>query len=197
MEGSDYIKASFIDGYKYRAAYIATQGPRAHTSENLWRMLWERNSTIIVLLTKLKEMGREKCFQYWPNEWSVRYDCLVVDPIAEYNMPQYILREFKISDSRDSSRGRFVSSSLWTGQSKAFPKFPHARILRTQRTAMVQTETEDQYIFINDALLEHFICGNSEVPARSLHSHLQRLLIAPIAPDQPTGMELEFKKLNN
>ncbi|XP_059481431.1 receptor-type tyrosine-protein phosphatase alpha-like [Neocloeon triangulifer] len=24
MEGSDYIKASFIDGYKYRAAYIAT-----------------------------------------------------------------------------------------------------------------------------------------------------------------------------
>jgi netrin-G3 ligand len=26
-----------------------------------------------------------------------------VDPIAEYNMPQYILREFKVTDARDGS----------------------------------------------------------------------------------------------
>lgn len=58
IEGSDYINASFIDGYRYRAAYIATQGPLSDTTEDLWRMLWEHNSTIIVMLTKLKEMGR-------------------------------------------------------------------------------------------------------------------------------------------
>jgi protein tyrosine phosphatase len=63
-EGSDYINASFIDGYKYRAAYIATQGPLAHTAEDLWRMLWEHNSTIIVMLTKLKEMGRVRHKKY-------------------------------------------------------------------------------------------------------------------------------------
>lgn len=39
---------------------------------------------------------QEKCFQYWPHERSVRYQCYVVDPIAEYNMPQYKLREFKV-----------------------------------------------------------------------------------------------------
>lgn len=60
-------------------------------------MLWEHNSTIVVMLTKLKEMGREKCFQYWPHERSVRYQYYVVDPIAEYNMPQYKLREFKVN----------------------------------------------------------------------------------------------------
>nr|CAI5867396.1 unnamed protein product [Callosobruchus analis] len=91
VEGSDYINASFIDGYRYRKAYIATQGPMADTTDDLWRMLWEHNSTI------------EKCHQYWPSERSVRYQCFVVDPIAEYNMPQYILREFKVTDARDGS----------------------------------------------------------------------------------------------
>ncbi|XP_014844156.1 PREDICTED: receptor-type tyrosine-protein phosphatase delta-like isoform X17 [Poecilia mexicana] len=101
VEGSDYINASFIDGYRQQRAYIATQGPLAETTEDYWRMLWEHNSTIVVMLTKLREMGREKCHQYWPAERSARYQYFVVDPMAEYNMPQYILREFKVTDARD------------------------------------------------------------------------------------------------
>ncbi|XP_053100714.1 receptor-type tyrosine-protein phosphatase F isoform X4 [Hemicordylus capensis] len=101
VEGSDYINASFIDGYRQQKAYIATQGPLAETTEDFWRMLWEHNSTIVVMLTKLREVGREKCHQYWPAERSARYQYFVVDPMAEYNMPQYILREFKVTDARD------------------------------------------------------------------------------------------------
>ncbi|XP_030134804.1 receptor-type tyrosine-protein phosphatase F isoform X14 [Taeniopygia guttata] len=101
VEGSDYINASFIDGYRQQKAYIATQGPLAETTEDFWRMLWEHDSTIVVMLTKLREMGREKCHQYWPAERSARYQYFVVDPMAEYNMPQYILREFKVTDARD------------------------------------------------------------------------------------------------
>ncbi|XP_036926813.1 receptor-type tyrosine-protein phosphatase delta isoform X14 [Sturnira hondurensis] len=101
VEGSDYINAGFIDGYRQQKAYIATQGPLAETTEDFWRMLWEHNSTIVVMLTKLREMGREKCHQYWPAERSARYQYFVVDPMAEYNMPQYILREFKVTDARD------------------------------------------------------------------------------------------------
>ncbi|XP_068449272.1 protein tyrosine phosphatase receptor type Fa isoform X4 [Clinocottus analis] len=101
VEGSDYINASFIDGYRQQKAYMATQGPLAETTEDFWRMLWEHNSTIVVMLTKLREMGREKCHQYWPAERSARYQYFVVDPMAEYNMPQYILREFKVTDARD------------------------------------------------------------------------------------------------
>ena len=60
---------------------------------------------------------QEKCAQYWPSERSARwetsffsvciffsyffllcrYQYFVVDPLAEYNMPQYILREFKVT----------------------------------------------------------------------------------------------------
>ncbi|XP_033838510.1 receptor-type tyrosine-protein phosphatase S-like isoform X1 [Periophthalmus magnuspinnatus] len=101
LEGSDYVNASYIDGYRQQRGYIATQGPLAETTEDFWRMLWEHNSTIVVMLTKLREMGREKCHQYWPAERSARYQYFVVDPMAEYNMPQYILREFKVTDARD------------------------------------------------------------------------------------------------
>jgi len=43
---------------------------------------------------------QDKCHQYWPSERSARYQYFVVDPMAEYNMPQYILREFKVTDAR-------------------------------------------------------------------------------------------------
>lgn len=63
-------------------AYIAAQGPLPETAEDFWRMLWEHNSTIVVMLTKLKEMGKEKCTQYWPDTRSVRYQYYVVDPVS-------------------------------------------------------------------------------------------------------------------
>lgn len=47
--------------FRQQKAYLATQGPLAETTEDFWRMLWEHNSTIVVMLTKLREMGRVIC----------------------------------------------------------------------------------------------------------------------------------------
>lgn len=132
--------------HRQQKAYIATQGPLAETTEDFWRMLWENNSTIVVMLTKLREMGRvsvsaesfyikadhgfdstglscvcsqEKCHQYWPAERSARYQYFVVDPMAEYNMPQYILREFKVTDARVSPCVFVIQTGLSSNQTPA------------------------------------------------------------------------------
>lgn len=36
-------------------AYIATQGPLPHTVNDFWLMVWKEKSSIIVMITKLKE----------------------------------------------------------------------------------------------------------------------------------------------
>lgn len=53
-------------------------------------------------------------------------------------------------------------------------------------------QTEEQYIFIHDALLEAVTCGETEVAVRNLPMHIQQLSQMD-AGTTVTGMELEFK----
>lgn len=75
-------------------------------------------------------------------------------------------------------------------QEKTLDAYGHVTLMRSQRNYMVQTE--EQYVFIYDALLEAVTCGNTEVPARNLYAYIQRLTQAE-PPDSISGMEQEFK----
>lgn len=58
IEGSDYINANFIDGYMMRRAFVATQAPIPDTIPDFWRMIWEQESSTIVMLSKETESGK-------------------------------------------------------------------------------------------------------------------------------------------
>lgn len=73
---------------------------------------------------------------------------------------------------------------------KSVDIYGHVTCMRAQRNYMVQTE--DQYIFIHEALLEAATCGTTEVAARNLYAHIQKLNLIPPG-ETVTAMELEFK----
>ncbi|CAH0553672.1 unnamed protein product [Brassicogethes aeneus] len=64
---SDYINANYVTGPKNtKGYYIACQGPMANTVDDFWRMVWEQQSKVILMLTQLFENGVEKCVDYLP-----------------------------------------------------------------------------------------------------------------------------------
>ncbi|CAI8039702.1 Receptor-type tyrosine-protein phosphatase S, partial [Geodia barretti] len=68
MPGSDYINASFVNGYKQKGAYIATQCPLENTVADFWRMVNEFQCGCVVMLCQLQEEGEESSCCFWPEE---------------------------------------------------------------------------------------------------------------------------------
>lgn len=53
------VVSSLCQGYEGEPqAYIATQGPMAHTIVDFWQMVWHQRCPIIVMITKLKEKSK-------------------------------------------------------------------------------------------------------------------------------------------
>ena len=57
---SQFINASYVRGYNHEVAFIATQGPKKETVDAFWRMVWQENSSLIVMLTGKRERERER-----------------------------------------------------------------------------------------------------------------------------------------
>lgn len=67
-DGSDYINASYVDTYAHKKAFIATQAPLVETLSDFWRMIYENESWVIVMLGQEIENGQLKADRFWPEE---------------------------------------------------------------------------------------------------------------------------------
>ncbi|KAI9750301.1 MAG: hypothetical protein M4579_006521 [Chaenotheca gracillima] len=61
----DYVNASHIKASRSNKEYIATQAPLPGTFDDFWRVVWEQDVRVIVMLTAEKEDGQHRADPYW------------------------------------------------------------------------------------------------------------------------------------
>uniref|UniRef100_A0AAR2JVB3 protein-tyrosine-phosphatase n=1 Tax=Pygocentrus nattereri TaxID=42514 RepID=A0AAR2JVB3_PYGNA len=91
-------------------------GPKEETIGDFWRMTWEQNTSIIVMVTRCEEGNKNKCAQYWPSaerETEI-FDDFVVKIKGEENCPDYIIRRLSVMNRKEKTPEREVTHIQFT-----------------------------------------------------------------------------------
>ncbi|XP_067679825.1 receptor-type tyrosine-protein phosphatase alpha-like isoform X2 [Haliotis asinina] len=149
--GSDYINASYIDGYSRPKAYIAAQAPNKKTLMDFWRMIWERNCTRIVMLTNLKELGRLKCEAYWSDTTDLHVGDFIITVTDSSIRANWVVRELQVTDRQTNTSRCFYHFHFTTWPDHGTPE----EMALTEFLWLVRTSYNTQ----DDPLLVHCSAG--------------------------------------
>ncbi|XP_052762812.1 receptor-type tyrosine-protein phosphatase C-like [Mya arenaria] len=107
---TDYINASYIDGFRKRNAYIAALGPMAKQLGDFgqfWRMVWQQKVEKIVMVTNFVEGEKTKCEQYWPDHGQRKlYGDIEVVCKVERLYADFIWRQLTLSKGKHNFEER-------------------------------------------------------------------------------------------
>ncbi|XP_063687433.1 receptor-type tyrosine-protein phosphatase S-like isoform X2 [Bolinopsis microptera] len=96
---SNYINASYIDGFRTRKAYIATQSPLPQTVADYWRMVWELHSLTTVMLNREDES--EPYEAYFPLSGSAEFGNIRVEFIRQEDHRDYSVTVLRVYNKEE------------------------------------------------------------------------------------------------
>ncbi|CAB1460878.1 unnamed protein product [Pleuronectes platessa] len=106
---TDYINANFVPGGGSERDFICTQGPLHNTMADFWRMVWEQNVRIIVMVTALRHKDIVLCDKYWPVERGTLYHGLIqVTTMTCKQGPDYFITTINLRQ-RDCPTDRIIT----------------------------------------------------------------------------------------
>ncbi|KZF22708.1 hypothetical protein L228DRAFT_268093 [Xylona heveae TC161] len=103
----DYVNASYIKAPWSKKHYIATQAPIPATFDDFWRVVWEQNVRVIVMLTAEMEGGQLKCHPYWKGK---EFGALRLEALSERRVSLEAARSTYSGDRNGSGFGRRKST---------------------------------------------------------------------------------------
>lgn len=96
---SNYINASYIDGFRHRKAYVATQSPLPQTMEDYWRMVWELHSLTLVMLNREDET--ETFDPYFPLEGAAEFGNIRVEFVRKDEHRDFMVTSLRIVNTKE------------------------------------------------------------------------------------------------
>ncbi|XP_030590250.1 receptor-type tyrosine-protein phosphatase V-like [Archocentrus centrarchus] len=136
---TDYINANFVPGGESERDFICTQGPLPNTIADFWRMVWEQNVRIIVMVTALKHKDIVLCDSYWPLDPGIVYHGLIkVTTVTRKQGPDYFVTTINLQH-RDCATDRIITHYY-------YPSWPDRGVPKSSPSLCAFTEHVRQHL---------------------------------------------------
>ncbi|XP_019863857.1 PREDICTED: receptor-type tyrosine-protein phosphatase mu-like, partial [Amphimedon queenslandica] len=103
--GSDYINANFVGSPLYPKSYIIAQWPMENTIPTFWRMIWETNASVIVVLGDTDDKNN-----FWPEKEDYQLHPAVI--LGEWYTDSLYVRTDKVHPNTSGVEGLFEVSMV-------------------------------------------------------------------------------------
>ncbi|XP_008200584.1 tyrosine-protein phosphatase 99A isoform X3 [Tribolium castaneum] len=98
-DGSDYVNATWMQGFHSLREFIITQHPLKTTIKDFWQMVWDHNAQTIVMLSIIDNQEFEV---FWPmDQETVDADSYKVKLVNEQAQSTYVTRDFTMQSLQD------------------------------------------------------------------------------------------------
>ncbi|XP_047145976.1 receptor-type tyrosine-protein phosphatase S isoform X2 [Hydra vulgaris] len=108
-----YPNAVFVDSYKRKKAFIATQCPLQSTVTEFWYILKKLNVSTIVYLTSRHEKKKKSHYKFYPSDSDLKLNGVTVKLLAEEKLEFVIKRNLSVSVESETIMC-MLEFSFWT-----------------------------------------------------------------------------------